>query len=198
MPSDGSPYWTVVSDSNPRALALYERHYSARHYRDGRRRRQFVGPGERLVLLSPSGDALLAWRVQRYTKDGQRGVCCCCFRNESTRRSSDLLISGMRLAWQRWPRRRLFTYVNPRKIRSTNPGCCFKAAGWRRCGRSKGGLIILDVRPPDTATPKRASEPLRGDYALSHGAFVGSNLRQRGVSGRDNADSNRSGYAARV
>jgi hypothetical protein len=29
-------------------------------------------------------------------------------------------------------------------VRSTNPGFCFLVAGWRRCGRTKGGLLILE------------------------------------------------------
>ena len=34
--------------------------------------------------------------------------------------------------------------VDPKAVRSTNPGYCFMAAGWRRCGVTKGGLIILE------------------------------------------------------
>ena len=31
-----------------------------------------------------------------------------------------------------------------RKIRSTNPGYCFIKAGWRKCGRTKSGKMILE------------------------------------------------------
>jgi hypothetical protein len=37
--------------------------------------------------------------------------------------------------------------VNPCRIRSTNPGFCFLAAGWSRCGQTNSGLIVLEVRP---------------------------------------------------
>ncbi len=37
----------------------------------------------------------------------------------------------------------MFTFVNPDKIRSINPGCCFIKAGWHREGMTKGGLMIL-------------------------------------------------------
>ena len=37
------------------------------------------------------------------------------------------------LAWERWPGERLFTYVDPNKVRSFNPGYCFLRAGWDRC-----------------------------------------------------------------
>jgi hypothetical protein len=49
-------------------------------------------------------------------------------------------------AWNRWPDQRLYTYVNPVKV-SANPGYCFKQAGWRFCGKTKGGLHILEVMP---------------------------------------------------
>lgn len=37
----------------------------------------------------------------------------------------------------------LYTYVNPRMIRSSNPGCCFKAVGWRLGEPTKRGLLSL-------------------------------------------------------
>lgn len=145
-------YWVLSRDGDPRGRELYERHYSARQYRDGRRRTCFVGPGEKLVLLSRRRNALLVWRKQRFSRNGQVGVCCQIFRNESTVLSSHLLRSGMAAAWQRWPEARLFTYVDPKKVRSTNPGFCFLKAGWRRCGWTKNGLQILEVTPKNIRT----------------------------------------------
>lgn len=140
--------WHETKDGDPAGLALYERHYSARHYRDGRVRRLFIGPGEKLVLLTARNDALLAWRRCKYPSlDGQRGVCCCVFRNESRHLSSRLIREAMGVAWRRWPGERLYTYVNASKVKSRNPGCCFKKAGWRRCGTTKGGLVVLEVLP---------------------------------------------------
>ena len=60
-PSRTLALWRLSRDGDPVGLRLYERHYSARRYQDGRRR-LFVGPGEKTVLLSPGGDALLVWR----------------------------------------------------------------------------------------------------------------------------------------
>lgn len=37
-----------------------------------------------------------------------------------------------------------YTYVNPEKVRSSNPGFCFLVAGWQRCGRTRSGLLILE------------------------------------------------------
>ena len=54
--------WHVTRDGDPSVVALYARHYSARRYGDGRPRRLVVGPGERVVLITPAGDAVLVWR----------------------------------------------------------------------------------------------------------------------------------------
>jgi hypothetical protein len=52
------------------------------------------------------------------------------------------------LAWQRWPGKRLFTYVWDAKVKSANPGYCFKKAGWQHCGRNADGrLTILEKLP---------------------------------------------------
>lgn len=144
-----SRHWFLTKDGDPRGLSLYERHYSCRKYKDGRLRRFFCGPGEKIVLITPRGDALFVWRRQRYSMDGQTGVNCSVFRNEGQVRSSRLIKEAMGIAWQHWPGERLYTYVDPRRIRSTNPGYCFKKAGWKRCGTTKiRKLIVLGIRPP--------------------------------------------------
>ena len=66
--------------------------------------------------------------------DRQQGVNCAVFRNEGLLLSSDLIKQADEMAWERWPGERHYTYVNPRKVRSANPGYCFKKAGWVLCG----------------------------------------------------------------
>lgn len=136
--------WVPVHDGDPTALSLAEQHYSFRRYRDGRRHIRFVGPGERMVLVTPDASALFIWRKAKFTDSDQQGINCAVFRNEGSQRSSDLIRTADELAWGRWPEERHYTYVNPRKIRSTNPGFCFLAAGWSKCGLTKGGLVILE------------------------------------------------------
>lgn len=145
----GGGHWVQVQDGDPAARALSRRHYSYRPYRDGRDPKKFVGPREHIVLITPDARALFVWRrFMIPSRDGQQGVCCSVFRNESGILSSDLILEAEEWAWRRWPRERLYTYVNPRKIRSTNPGYCFKAAGWRSCGVTKWNrLIILEKLP---------------------------------------------------
>ena len=138
-----SGYWRGVKDGNKTALALYERHYSCYKYADGRVRKIFCGPGEKTVLITHKADALFVWR--KFIDDsGQQGINCAVFRNEGDILSSDLIKEAMEIAWRRWPGERFYTYVNKDKIRSTNPGYCFKVASWSMCGFTKGGLIILE------------------------------------------------------
>jgi len=139
------PLWWLTKDGDKTCLALYERHYSAYRYADGRKRTQFVGPGEKVVLRTDAGDAFFVWR--KFIDDsGQTGVNCAAFRNESKHRSSELVRQADLIADCLWPDLRHYTYVDPKSVRSCNPGFCFLMAGWRRCGFTKGGLLILEKR----------------------------------------------------
>jgi hypothetical protein len=138
-------YWFATIDGDRRAMQLFKRHYPYRPYADGRPRTLFVGPGEKMVLLTHTFDALFVWR-KFISMDHQDGVNCSIFRNESDVLASDLIKEAMQLAWQRWPGERLYTYVNPRKVqRSRTPGRCFLKASWQYCGLTKRGLIVLEA-----------------------------------------------------
>ena len=134
-------------DGNDAARSLYDRHYSRKFYADGRTPKLFVGPGEKLVLVTPAWDALFVWRKFK-SADRQTGVNCAVFRNESPRLSSDLILEACAIAWDRWSNERLYTYVNPRKIRSTNPGYCFIKASFRKCGVTKVNKLVILERLP--------------------------------------------------
>jgi hypothetical protein len=144
------PRWWLTRDGDKDCLAMYERHYSAYRYRDGRRRTQFVGPGEKVVLRTADASAFFVWRrfvddcIDQRTGAKQDGINCAAFRNESRWRSSDLIRQADAVADCLWPDSRHYTYVDAARVRSRNPGFCFLAAGWRRCGRTKGGLIVLE------------------------------------------------------
>jgi len=98
-----------------------------------------------MVLLTPDARALFVWR-KFISGDGQTGVNCAVFRNEGAGISSELIRDAMVLAWERWPGARLYTYVNPKRIQSSNPGYCFIKAGWNRCGYTKvRRLLILEA-----------------------------------------------------
>lgn len=145
----GPGNWLRVSTRDARAVSLYLRHYSAG--KNGKRSTCYTagitGPGESLVLLSELCDALFVW-TRCIRNDGETGVNCSVFRNESDVLSSDLIREADVLAWERWPNEeRHFTYVDPGKIRpKRDPGRCFLRAGWEYTGRrSTRGLVVLAV-----------------------------------------------------
>lgn len=89
--------WMPVKDGDPRARELFRRHYSYRPYADGRDPSLFVGPGEKMVLLTPCLRALFVWR-KFISGDGQDGVNCAVFRNEGAGLASELILAAESLA----------------------------------------------------------------------------------------------------
>lgn len=150
--------WLAVKDGDPRVSWIFKRHYSCHQYADNRRRNTgyrnrhlVMGPGEKMVLMTPDCKAIFGWR-KFLDASGQRGVNCSVFRNEGAFAdenilSSELILQAEELAWARWPGERLYTYVNTKAV--SGDGLCFKAAGWRKCGRTKvKNLLILEKLPP--------------------------------------------------
>lgn len=116
-----------------------------------------MGPGEYLVLLTADCTALWGWRKFR-SLDDQEGVNCSVFRYEKRRPAggekpllaSRLIGYAHEFAARRWPdERRYYTYVNPRAVRSPNPGYCYLMAGYRRCGETSKGLLIFEYLVED-------------------------------------------------
>jgi len=135
--------WIEVRDGDHTAAALFDRHYSRNRNAVGDPR--VAGPGEKMVLLTPCARALFVWR-KFITKDpsaGPEDVNCAIFRNEGAGLSSELIRAAMPLAWAKWGWQRCYTYVNPRRVRSSNPGYCFLMAGWRRCGITKTRRLLV-------------------------------------------------------
>jgi hypothetical protein len=148
-----SEVWIAIRDGDPSARGLFRRHYSYRPYADGRDPELFVGPGEKLVLMTRDGRGLFVWRRFRCDtgegKPAQEGVNCAVFRNEGTGILSSRLVAAAReVAWARWPGERLYTFVNPRRVASTNPGWCFICDGWQPCGYTKWNRLRILERLP--------------------------------------------------
>ncbi len=143
-PLERLPFWWLTKDGDRECLEMYERHYSAHKYKDGRKRRLFVGPGEKIVLRTLLAEAIFVWKKFK-SDDAQTGVCCAVFRNESYPVRSSLLIEQAdAIADFCWPGERHYTYINPEAVQSRNPGYCFLCAGWCKCGTTARGLLILE------------------------------------------------------
>lgn len=147
-----NPLWWITKDGDKQCLELYERHYSCYKYKDGRKRKLFVGPGEKIVLRTENCDAMFVWR--KFIDDsGQSGVNCAVFRNEGKTKSSELIRQADEIANCIWPNLLHYTFVKKDAIMSSNPGFCFAMAGWNKCGYTKKGLIIMEKNYINQAKP---------------------------------------------
>lgn len=125
--------WQIRTRFDHAAIALADRHYSRRHDKVGSN--QVGGVSKNLTLVTPDERAL--W-VTRYMKPGAAydkldAWRCSYFRNEGAGLSSDLIVAAMELTTERWgddPPDGWVTWIDTRKVKSRNPGFCFKVAGW--------------------------------------------------------------------
>jgi hypothetical protein len=127
---------------DPEMAALADRHYSRRTPGS----RQFCNNGRKLVLRNAEGTVLFVWMypMEWMRFDSQSGYNCMIFRNESSRLSSEIILEAEGFAVEKWGSGRAYTFIDSAKIRSVNPGCCYKKAGWRFSGMSKGGKHIFE------------------------------------------------------
>ena len=156
--------WHISHRADPRARKLADRHYN----RQSIGAPQFVPPGRCLVLLTEPADALwiTSYPYPEFVKHQWAGaLICSCFRNESEHLSSDLITEAV--AATRWyaqqqpnwdlPALGMITFVDALKIRSVNPGYCYKMAGFQKVGSTKGGLIALQMLPDEMPEPAMPS-----------------------------------------
>ena len=108
------------------------------------------------MLLTDQNDAVFGW-WRPDPSSGLRamnnldGWTCTIFRNEGDTRSSELVLDA-ELAMAEFGYGigpdGMLTYVWDRKVRSANPGYCFKCAGWKAIGRSADGRKTLLQKMP--------------------------------------------------
>lgn len=165
--------WRVTHFQDPIGAKLADGHYSRRTIGA----KQFMPPGERFALVSPDGLAVFGW----WRPDPRSGIeamnkldgwTCSIFRNTGPTLSSELVLAAERelvtYAEARWAGTGhapcgpdgMLTYVAPRKIRSRNPGFCFKCAGWRTHPtrpKSSKGLPLLWKPWPEAGEVRHAA-----------------------------------------
>ena len=136
--------WQIGHKFHPVGAALADRHYSRRKIGSP----QFMPPGQTLVLVR--ADAVFGWWRPHPTSgiramNNLDGWTCTIFRNEGCELSSVLILGAELELLSRYDvgPDGLLTYVFDRKVKSGNPGCCFKKAGWKRIGRSADGKKTL-------------------------------------------------------
>lgn len=127
--------------ADPTMAAFADRHYSRR--KPGAK--QFAGNGSDIVLRDSRGEVLFVWLMQRFRADGKQfAFNCSKFRNESAMLSSELILCAESIVRSIWGSGVAFTYIDPLCVRSSNPGYCFKCAGWRFARVSCKGKHVLE------------------------------------------------------
>lgn len=171
--------WEISSSSDPRALAVVDGlgefsvfgpHYSRRTPGS----KTFTGVGREVVLVTSCGRAV--WAVVYQKTPAARGSGSSrgrfgesdtrvkhvwrnmLFRNLGAGLSSDLIREATERTYEEWEKRygalppeQLRTEVDVKAIRSRNPGCCYRKAGWFPLKRVGSKLYL--AAPPRKISP---------------------------------------------
>lgn len=145
-PIKGCRYWYRTEKFDPVGARLADRHYSRRTVGSN----QFMPPGETIVLLYKDKAVFGWWRPHPdsgiVAMNGLDGWTCSIFRNESMALSSELILDAevaLRKESGSCGPDGMLTYVWGNRVRSSNPGYCFKMAGWEKRGMSADGKKTL-------------------------------------------------------
>ena len=145
--------WHRVTKFDQRGCELADKHYSRRKVGSP----QFMPPGQTIVLVAHR--AVWGWwrpdpSAGIRQMNGLDGWTCTIFRNESAALSSQLILEAeceLANAGHDCGPDGMLTYVFDQKVRSENPGYCFKLAGWKVRGRSADGRKTLLCKPFELA-----------------------------------------------
>jgi hypothetical protein len=152
--------WQISSRASPAAKKIADRHYT----RQSPESVQFVPPGRCLVLWMPGALWVTSWPYPEFVRHAWPGAwICSLFRRESycEHLASDLIMAAVAATKARWPVTPdlgMITFVDQDKVkRKRDPGRCFRKAGFRRVGQTKGGLIALQLLPEEMPEAMPAS-----------------------------------------
>ncbi len=155
----GCRHWllSIANKYDPNGVRLVRDHYSRRKPESP----QFMPPGETIVLVSAALDAVWGWwrphpRSGIRAMNGRDGWTCSVFANHGPELSSALVLDAERALGVLTSSGRtagpcgpdgMMTYVWRSKVKSPNPGYCYKIAGWRKIGTCARGTKDLLHKP---------------------------------------------------
>lgn len=152
---DGATWWQPSHRADPRSCAIADRHYSRQKVGSP----QFVPPG-RCYVLRHDDDALwvTSWPFAEYVRHAWAGAWMnSLFRNESDRLSSDCIRDAVAHTLAHYgdpPELGMVTFIDTGKTRNEGqPGYCYLKAGFRPCGKTKGGLHAVQMLPGEMPEP---------------------------------------------
>lgn len=155
--------WRESFRADPRAVPLADRHYNRQSVGSA----QFVPPGSCYVLLTDDADAVwvTSWPKAEFVQHDWAGA----WMNSLFRREGgDLLASELiRLAvahtlarWPEPPELGMVSFVDAKKTRrKRDPGRCYRKAGFRHVGFTKGGLWVFQMLPDEMPEPLAVPMP---------------------------------------
>jgi hypothetical protein len=150
--------WRLSYRADPLGVPLADRHYN----RQSPGSAQFVPPGRCLVLLADAALWVTSWPDPRFVQHAWAGAWVnSLFRREGGPLASDMIreaVAATRWRWPAVPELGMVTFVDPGKVRrKRDPGRCYRRAGFRHVGFTKGGLWVYQLVPGDMPG---AAEPL--------------------------------------
>jgi hypothetical protein len=150
-------YWQRSHRADKKAVPIADRHYNRQKIGSP----QFAPPGRCVVFITYRADALwiTSWPFAQYVKHAWAGAwVCSCFRNESQILSSTLIKEAVALTrgiYGDAPEKGMITFVDTSKTRrKRDPGRCYRKAGFKHVGFTKGGLVALQLLPHEMPAPK--------------------------------------------
>jgi hypothetical protein len=150
--------WVLSNRADPDVRPLADRHYNRQKIGS----KQFAPPGRCLVLKTIDLNAfwITSWPFAEYVKHEWAGAwICSAFRNESEYLSSELILDAVAATIDKFgnaPELGMITFVNSSKVRKKrDPGRCYLKAGFKYCGKTKGGLIALQLLPENMPQPDK-------------------------------------------
>jgi hypothetical protein len=153
--------WTLSHRADDAARQLADRHYNRQSVGSA----QFVPPGRCLVLYArtESGEAfwVTSWPFAEYVRHDWAGAwICSAFRNEGAALSSLLIteaVAATRHYFGEPPNLGMITFVDRSKVRNKRDfGRCYRKAGFKIAGETKGKLLALQLLPSNMPQPEPA------------------------------------------
>lgn len=151
--------WLRSDRADPRALPLADRHYN----RQKPGTPQFVPPGRCLVLLNEDSSALWVTSWPRFVQHTWPGAWVnTLFRKEGEGVASEMIVAAVahtRAYFGEPPELGMVTFIDPDKVRSSNPGYCYLVAGFEHERWTRKGLRVLRMRPERMPEPEPIDHP---------------------------------------
>lgn len=141
--------WRLSDRFDPLALPLADAHYNRRKVGSP----QFVPPGRCIVLLTADAGAVwvTSWPFAQYVRHAWPGAWVnSLFRREHGPMASELIVAAVATTRAIWdpPTLGVVSFVDATKTRhKRDPGRCYRKAGWKHVGFTKGGLFVFQQLP---------------------------------------------------